>query len=400
MSQKQILATLIALLGVVALIAYGRRPVSHATSPVVIPTIVKKWEFTAGGKIYGALALADDGTIYAPSEDGFVYALDASGTLQWKTYIGPSICAPAIGTDGAIYIPTNNGRVFALNPSGGVRWAADVYDGNSWGKNGSALGRDYLYAASRGGLSAVRLANGQVDWQSMGGSEQWGSITLLPDGTLFAPGRGRLSSLDSHGEILWQHPALTPEALRRNGNFPPPGDFFVVSGIAVDSNHTLYAAVDRTRLVALGLDGSPKWELQTDSAALNRATPVISADGAIFFGSGDATFYALDSFGTTKWTLRLDGPLVATPVLAQDGSIFVVSGRLLSTISPDGHVLSHAETGYESESSPTLARDGTLYVATVDGRVIAFAGGHGGLMDSPWPKYQADLSNSGTPRTF
>jgi hypothetical protein len=31
---------------------------------------------------------------------------------------------------------------------------------------------------------------------------------------------------------------------------------------------------------------------------------------------------------------------------------------------------------------------------------VAFAGAHGGLMHSPWPKFQGDIANSGRSRPF
>ena len=400
MGQKQILAAGIALLAVLTLFYFRRKPGAPAAPSSGVPALAKKWEFATGGKISSALALADDGTVYAASEDGSIYALDESGITQWKAYVGATRSAPAIGADGAIYISNNNGRVFALNHSGVVRWSSTVYGGNTLGENGAALGRDYLYFPSRGDLVALRLTNGQTDWSSRWGGEQRGSVTLLPDGTILSPGRGRLNALNSRGEMIWQYPPLSSEAVTRNGGYPPPGDFFVGSGIAFDNNRTLYAAVARSRMVAMGLDGTLKWEVNTNGNELSRATPVISADGTIIFGSSAGTLYAVDSLGTTKWTLSLQSPLRATPVLAQDGTIFVLDGRDLSAVSSDGHLLSKVEIGPGGESSPTLAPDGTVYVATYDGKVIAFAGGHGGLMNSPWPKYQADLSNSGNPRSF
>jgi outer membrane protein assembly factor BamB len=224
--QKKLLAIVLAVVVAALLFFLWRKPSAPKISaPHGTPTIEKKWEFTAGGKIFGALALADDGTLYAAAEDGFVYALDGSGTQQWKTYVGPTRSAPAVGADGAIYIANNNGRVMALNHSGSVRWTAEVYQGNTWGENGSAVGRDYLYVPSRGDLCAIRLSNGQVDWQSRWGGEQWGAVTLLPDGTTLSPGRGRLNNIDSRGEVAWQYPALTDEATRNNGGYPPPGNF-------------------------------------------------------------------------------------------------------------------------------------------------------------------------------
>jgi outer membrane protein assembly factor BamB len=400
--QKKLLGVVIALVVAALLFFFWRKPSASKSVPSAgVPTIEKKWEFTAGGKIFGALATADDGTLYAAAEDGFVYALDGSGTQQWKTYVGPTRSAPAVGSDGAIYIANNNGRVMALNHSGTVRWTAEVYQGNTWGENGSAVGRDYLYVPARGNLCAVRLSNGQVDWQSRWGGEQWGAVTLLPDGTTLSPGRGRLNGIDSRGEIVWQYPALTEEAIRNNGGYPPPGAFFVNTGIAVDSNRTLYAGIGREKLVAMAPDGTPKWELKIPGGyELNRATPVISADSTIFFAGADAKLYAVDSFGTTKWSLALDGPIPATPALAQDGTIFVMHGRFLSAVSPDGKILSQVIIGSGAQSSPTLAPDGTVYVATYDAKVIAYTGGHGGLMNSPWPKYQADLANTGAAHSF
>ena len=363
--------------------------------------IAKKWEFATSGMIYGGLALAEDGTLYVACEDGFVYSLDPAGKLQWKMYIGPTEATPVVASDGTVFVSNNHGRLFAFNPSGVTRWTTDLYDGNTLNKNAGALGRDYFYAPSRGNLSAVRLTNGQIDWQSSWGGDQWGSVTLTADGNLLSPGRGRLSALDSSGRIAWQFPSLSTEAIERNGGFAlTPGNFFVSSGIAIDADRRMYAGIGRTKLVSMSPDGSIKWEVKTAADESNRSTPVISADGTIYFAGADATLYALDSFGTTKWKFQLHGPARATPLLAQDGSIFVVAGRFLCAFSPAGQVVAQVDIGGGAESSPTIAADGTIYVATYDFKVIAYVGGHGDLMNSPWPKFQADVANTGNARTF
>lgn len=400
MNQKQTLAVVLTLLIVAVLYFVWSKPMATPAASSSAPALTKKWEFAGSGSFVGSLAMADDGTVYAASDDGFIFALDSSGALQWKTYIGPTKSSPSVGPDGAIYISTDRGKVIALNHSGVIRWSTQVYEGMAAGQNGAAIGRDDLYAHSRDGLYAIRLSNGQVDWSSVWGGDQWGSVTLLPDGTLLSPGRGRLNALDSRGEVNWQYPALTAEATKQNSGFPPPGNFFVNSGMAVDNSRTLYTALDRTRMVAMGLDGSFKWELAAKSFELNHATPVISSDGTIYFGGTDGAFSAVDRFGTVKWTLQLPGYLRATPVIAQDGSLFVASGNFLWVSSPDGKILSKSPIGIGADASPTLGPDGTIYVATSDGKVLAFEGAHGPLINSPWPKYQADLANSGNPHTF
>jgi outer membrane protein assembly factor BamB len=93
---------------------------------------------------------------------------------------------------------------------------------------------------------------------------------------------------------------------------------------------------------------------------------------------------------------------VVTPMLAKDGTVYVLNGVELLAVSPEGKVLATATVAINGgvESSPTLAPDGTVYVASLEGKIMAFAGTHGGLMDSPWPKFQGGLSNSGRARTF
>lgn len=400
MNQKRTLGFILILLAAALLYYFSSRTTERTVASISVPALAKKWEFTGSGHFVGALALADDGTLYAASDDGNFFALDSNGVLQSKTYIGPTKSAPSIGPDGAIYISNSNGKVIALNRSGVVRWSTQVYQGLTAGQNGAAIGRDELYIHSRDGLYALRLANGQIDWASRWGGDQWGSVTLLSDGTLLSPGRGRLNALDSRGELSWQYPGPSAESTQQTHGLPPPGNFFVSSGIAIGNNRALYVAIDRTHMVALGLDGSFKWELPARSTQLNRASPVIAADGTIYFGSAEGVLSAMNTDGTAKWTLPLEAPLLATPVIAQDGSLFVVAGTSLWVITPDGKILARTSADTGAESSPTISSDGTLYLATSGGKIIAFEGGHGPLMDSPWPKYQGDLANSGNPRTL
>jgi PQQ-like domain len=81
------------------------------------PPIPEKWKFTKAGPISAALALGDDGVVYAASEDGFLYSVDAAGNLQWKFNAGPMRVAPVIGADGTIYVTNGDQFIFAVNHS-------------------------------------------------------------------------------------------------------------------------------------------------------------------------------------------------------------------------------------------------------------------------------------------
>jgi outer membrane protein assembly factor BamB len=401
MSRNAIFKLSLAMLTGVAVLAAGCKPSSQSdSSSGKTASIQKKWEFTLGGRMEGSLALSDDGNIIAACEDGYVYAVDSNGTLQWKTYIGTTLASPAIGPDGAIYIPNNNGSVFALNRSGSKRWVSVVYPGATYGHNAGAIGDGFLYTPSRDGVKALSFSDGRVEWSAGDGSNQWGGVTLLMDGTILFGARGRLFAVNTHGDTLWQYPPLTNEATARNGGFPPPGNFMTSSGVTPGPDRQLLVGEGRDHLSAIGQDATLRWDFNSRGNNLNTSSPLVAADGTIYFAHSDHHLYAFDSFGSKKWDVDLHDYDPSSPVLASDGTIFVAGGRDLYGVSPTGKIIAKVRVGSSVISSPTLAPDGTIFLVTDTGVLSAYTGGHGGLMDSPWPKFQADLANTGRARTY
>jgi outer membrane protein assembly factor BamB len=362
------------------------------------PTITKKWDFSAGGGITGALALANDGTLYAASKDGFVYALDGSGNLKWKFQTGPMAAGPAIGPDGTIYVTDEREHVYAINPNGTQQWIggggpnAEQY----WGGFTAALDQNYLYTAWEGQIHAFRLSNGDGETKVGAYFTAGSSVVILPNGLVVHEERGRLQAVGPDGNIAWQYPELTQEAIDKNGGFPPPGNFWLDSPMAVGSDGAIYACAHQSSFVAIDDGGGLKWEFKPkDGWSGNRAAPVIASDGTIYFHGWSGDLYALNPDGTQKSFAKITGEIDLTPVLAEDGTMFAVSGSKLLAISPQGKVTGESDFGEGVQSAPTLGPDGTVYLATMSGKILAFDGGHGTLMDSPWPKFQRDLANTG-----
>ncbi len=381
---------------------FSTGPASHDKTAA----ISQKWQFTATGPIRAALALGVDGTLYAAGEDGFVYALDASGNLKWKFDAGPMTAAPAIGADGTIYVSNQEESTFAINPTGTQQWAegggpfADKQP--DWAA--AAVDQNHLYTPWRGSIRAIRLDSGASDWPTGIGFERGGSVSILPNGLIVYPGNGRIDAADSTGRTQWEYPVMNPplsvDMITRTGGRIPAGNFWLDSPIAVALDGTLYACATGSRLVALAPDGTYKWEFKTKVYSNNKSSPVISADRTIYFGGADGTLYAMNPDGTQKWATNTGGPIAATPVVTEDETVYVVNGEGLVAVSPEGEILEKATLGGAVDSSPTLAPDGTVYVASRAGKIVAFAGTHRGLMNSPWPKFQADLANSGRAPRF
>src|SRR5258708_1532004 len=279
MSCKSIRTTPLAFLAAIACIAGGCKPSSPSdSSSGKASSFQKKWEFTLGGRVEGSLALSDDGTIIAAGQDGFVYAVDSNGKPQWKTYVGPTLSSPSIGPDGAIYIANNNGSVFALNRSGSKRWTSVVYNGATYGHSAAAIGDGFLFTPSRDALKALSLSDGRVEWSAGIGTSQWGGVTLLMDGTLLLGSRGRLLALNTHGDTLWQYPALSAEATARNGGLPPPGSFNVGTGVTPGPDRLLLVGEGRDHLSAVGQDATLRWDFKSMGAIMNTAAPGVAAD--------------------------------------------------------------------------------------------------------------------------
>jgi outer membrane protein assembly factor BamB len=391
---------------IVAFIAWYEFSARRSHSVQSAPAIPEKWEFTEARLVSAALALAPDGTLYAASQDGFVYAVDSSGNLKWKFSSGPDVAAPVIGPDGTIYVSNSAEVIYAINPSGTQQWTAGAgaYADKDIGKIAMALDQNFLYASVRGQLRGIRLDTGGFSWITGYGFQRNGAVSILPTGLVAYPGVGRLDAADSSGRMAWeypvQNPPLTPDILSKNGGHVPQGNFWLDCGIAVGGDGTLYVCAANSRVVAFGSDGTYKWEFKSKQGSQNHATPVIAADGTIYVASGDGYLYALNPDASPKWSFEAGDAIVATPALAQDGTIYVVNGSALIAVSPEGKLLAKSIITGGAESSPTLGPDGTLYVATRERKIIAFAATHGALMESPWPKFHHDNANTARARPF
>jgi outer membrane protein assembly factor BamB len=321
---------------------FSTKPATHEQNAA----IPEKWQFTATGVIIGALALGEDGTLYAASEDGFVYALDAYGNLQWKFDAGPMAAGPTIGADGTIYVTNKEQRIFAINSTGTQQWAngGGLYADKQMGRIVAAIDQTYLYTPWRGQLRAIRLSTGAFEWPAGMGFERGGSVGILSSGLIVYPGVGRVDAVDSRGITVWQYPVMDPplstDTLLANDGHPPSGNFWLGSGIAVAADGTFYAGVNDSGLVAFTPAGTYLWQFKTKPRAINWANPVIAADGTIYFGSGDGSLYALNSDGTQKWAVDTGAGIAAsTPMLAEDGTIYFANSTALIAVSPEGKVL-------------------------------------------------------------
>lgn len=404
MKRNMLIFVILLLMFFMAAVAYVRRlPAQSAAA-----SLQQKWSFSAPepGQISAPLAIAEDGTLYAAGENGKLYAITPAGQLQWEAEIGRTNMAPVIGAGGTIYVGNEDYLISAVNPDGSIRWHAGgsmeesamhglIPPTRHWPS--AAIDDIYFYAPWQNVTRGVSLTSGGIEWSAEDKIQTFGSIVVLPDGRVVYPGAGWVRAVDKLGRLSWQYPAVAdglPDVYGQR-----TGTFMIESPLAVGSDGTLYLVAQFGRLIALSPDGTMKWEFRTKNQGGDPASPLVASDGAIYFAAGNGTLYALNPDGSQKWQLATGSAITVTPVLAQDGTIFLVNQSDLHAISPVGKVLTKMSLNFASVSSLTLGDDGTLYLAFTAGIIKAYAAGHGGLMQGPWPKFQHDQANSGRAKT-
>lgn len=174
-----------------------------------------------------------------------------------------------------------------------------------------------------------------------------------PDGLVFTNGFGpdfaTSVALGADGRFLF---GINPSGVSlTESQDPATGD--VVIGVSSTST--------AGTLVALNSDGTAAW---TAGLPAGVDTPVVAPNGTILVDSGH-DLYALTPAGKLAWRLVSPGPVSVAP----NGLIYQASHTTLRAIAADGSanvpIVSQVEVGgHYFLAPPSIAQDGTLYVAT------------------------------------
>jgi outer membrane protein assembly factor BamB len=280
-----------------------------------------RWTFATKDRVWSTPAVAQDGTVYTGSDDDFLYAIDGkSGKLKWKFRVGAcnpprgfgpvgSRCdvdgGPTLGADGTIY--TGGDGVYAVWPDGSLRWKLTtpehVATAPALGKDGTVYAGcldDTLYAINPDGTKswAYKTRNDIESAPAIGG-----------DGTVyFGSDDNAIYALDGkNGTLKWK--VMTRDDVRGSP--------------AIASDGTIYAGSHDGKLYAIKPNGEVKWRFT--AADRIHGSPMIASDGTVLFGSQDDHLYAVDPSGSLRWYLTFDGDVDTSPALTKDGVLYVGS---------------------------------------------------------------------------
>jgi outer membrane protein assembly factor BamB len=371
--------------------------------PLAAWTPRTKWKQTLSDKVTSSPVVGNDGSIYLTIYNGAVYALDRSGAMRWTYHTDLNDIPGALMRDaqGNLYFSTTK-EVFSLSSSGQKRWETECAPQSARIAQGSALTGDVVFTTCGTDFAALDTADGHELWKLPYPFIQYNTAPVaLRSGAIVVPKDRSLTALDRNGNSLWTFPSRNYIAPR-----PRPGltvdQMLFASSIAVGSDESLYLGSGFGEFSCFSAEGVLKWTY--DAGALRAiqflASPVITSDGTIIAVSTDASVYAFSDAGDVRWSLRVGDPVKSmvqpSPVLGSDGAIYVFAAGKLVALSTAGTKRWEFPLLSDAVVSPTLSQDGTLYIATSDKTLYAVQTTSKGLMSSAWPKYQRDLSNSGS----
>ncbi len=158
---------------------------------------------------------------------------------------------------------------------------------------------------------------------------------------------------------LWSFPLVTSYPYNYSQSTP-----------ALAADGTIYLGTFDGTFFAVTPAGKEKWRFKAGREI--KSSPAIADDGTIYFGSRDRAFYALTPAGKLKWQFATGAWVDASPALAKTGVIYFGSwDKNFYALNPDGTLKWKLAVGAIVDSSPAIAADGTIYFGAHDKKLYA-----------------------------
>ncbi len=310
------------------------------------------------------VAIAADGTIYAPTTDG-LFALDPDGgAVRWHFANGNYHDTPGITRDGTLRFGDVTGDVWLLAPDGStIGLPVSLSNGTRTGPTIGG-GGDLYFSDTSSSIDAL-AANGEGEWsvRAAGGNSDQSRPTITGDGTIVvgtdAPS---VEALWPDGGVRWVDPfdasftfasvsaapvvapdgtlivAATGTGSSVHAFAPSDGKLLwswsagtVITGLSVGDDGTIAAALDSAGLQTLTPDGGVGAKV---AAPNNCASPLLDADGWIFLACSGTGVLAIDPALNERWSLPLAAgqPWTVMDVmsLGADGTLYVSLSGLVN----------------------------------------------------------------------
>ncbi len=283
-----------------------------------------------------------------------------NATVLWKTQTGSIVRSSPAVVGGVVYIGSEDGKVYALNASTGlILWSyltnavpdSDVY-------SSPAVAGGVVYVGSGdGAFYALNATNGLQLWNYTTDNGFLSSPAVV-DSVVYTGGGLDVYAFDAtNGTMLW--------------NYPTGGSVYsspaVVGGV-------VYVGSENDRVYALNAtNGAVLWSYLTGGWV--DSSPAV-VGGAVYVGSDDNNVYALNAtngfqlWNYTSYKVESSPAVVDGVVYIGSDGLYGGAANVTALNATDGTVLWNFPTGASVESSPAVV-GGVVYVGSADDNVYA-----------------------------
>jgi outer membrane protein assembly factor BamB len=291
-------------------------------------------------------ALDSSGNIYIGNDSGLVSKYNASGSKLWSTIPpldGNIEGKPFVSNfNDRVYVVTDNGTLYSLSTSGTVQWSFDI--GSTAGnytsspavavRKVSGVDRVFIYVGALNSSLYVVRDDGatasliQEYTTPSGPIRSSPAINPVNGNVYFGSDDNKLYAITPEGNGLWA--------------FTTGGDVVSSPALSPDGS-TVYVGSNDGHLYAVNaFNGIARWQYPASGSigAVESSPTVNLADGTIYFGSSNGPnnshLYALNLDGTLQWKFPAAGginPIRGKPAKAA-GIIYFGSEGMLYAIDP------------------------------------------------------------------
>jgi outer membrane protein assembly factor BamB len=289
------------------------------------------WRFKTGGEIRSTPAIGPDKTIYVSSLDKRLYAIKPDGTLKWTFNVGDyMLSSPAMDSNGqTIYIGAEDGALYAVSSSLRFKWKFQTPGGMI---STPSIGHDGIedvvyFGASDRRIYAVSAATGNLKWSFPTHASECTSPVIDQNGRVYT---GECRSVDDEGENFSFY-CINPDGsmywkLHDNSGFCSPP--------VIGPDGMIYVGSRNGTLFALNANGQIIWSAAPDPSGEILASPALGSNGVIYAGNKKNSFFSLqqpvlDETGDTgnqspeTWVFTTGGEVrFSSPVIDANGTIY------------------------------------------------------------------------------
>jgi len=351
-------------------LAGDAREMSSAWSPSsysVNKAEVELWTFDGNG-VMRTPVVAGNGTIYASTESGMLYALDREGNMKWRVPTYTNLTSPVLDGGGKLWFGGANARLLQFDQAGkGGETHIAFFEGKKDGQLPSvpvldSEGNGYLAYGSR--LLAFDPKGKSIWTFALPHGAEYRGVSIGGDDTIYVSGmtseRGYVFAVDTAGRLVWEYEI---------GGTSPLQPINPV----IAQNGTVYT-ITGEKLLALRAGGTLLWEREAPYASRTLTTPAIGKDGTLYVTAVNGGLTAVHGGdGSVKWSASGSGSQLASPVIDSTGTIYIAAseGQLAGYDANGKLVYTYKGSAGKITGNLAITADGKLLYGTADGKLHA-----------------------------